>query len=568
MKLLFITLLLIVFGDYTKPKPDEERVNYAWEVLEKAIQEKDSVNMAEGYYLLGKRHADILDIEEAYRFFYQALSLNQKLNNHYQIGKVYLRLAHLELKQNHLERAISYTKDAVEVFEKNDIQHGLYSAYTLLGEIYLTGDNDRSEARLQSSPISLDSVLHYSLKAEAIAVAEGDMEDIAKTRFIIGRLLLSQRNPKALDHLSYAAKALENSSSSTTLLNCMAALAHAWIVFDAPEKSSKVLARAQEIIDSVGTIGLTTKANHHTVYSMYYKKIGDWQKALEHHEFAMNFYKLIAKSERNENLSKWRIRLDIEKKEIELKIRNQELKAREETIAQQKLLIIISIISLFLFGLLSYFLYKNYTKQHFLSRKNAFLIQEQNHRVKNNLQIISSILNLQKEHLSDIASQNALAESQARIDSVVLLHRQLYENSDFELIDMEKLFDDIINSVALTFGKGNVKSEIELETKFLEPDTATSVGVIVNELVMNSFKHAFQNQDPTITITSVERKDKIEVTYRDFGQDNLEELFRKPENKGFGLQLIDLIVRQINGRLTYHFDNGSVFTLIFNKPST
>src|SRR5690606_41845469 len=97
--------------------------------MEKAIKEKDSVNMAEGYYLLGKRHADILDIEEAYRFCYQALSLNQKLNNHYQIGKVYLQLAHLELKQNHLERAISYTKDAVEVFEKNDIQQWLYYSY-------------------------------------------------------------------------------------------------------------------------------------------------------------------------------------------------------------------------------------------------------------------------------------------------------------------------------------------------------------------------------------------------------------------------------------------------------
>src|SRR5690606_18928499 len=180
------------------------------------------------------------------------------------------------------------------------------------------------------------------------------------------------------------------------------------------EKSSKVLARAQEIIDSVGTIGLTTKANHHTVYSMYYKKIGDWQKALEHHEFAMNFYKLIAKSERNENLSKWRIRLDMEKKEIELNIRDQEPTARTTTILPHKHLYIISTISLFLFGLFSYLLYKNYTKQHFLSKKNAFLIPEQNNRVKKNLQIISSILNLQEEHLSDIRSEERRVGKECR----------------------------------------------------------------------------------------------------------------------------------------------------------
>lgn len=477
----------------------------------------------------------------------------------------------MEMGLKNLKRALYYTKDALAIFQQHHLQKGIYASYKILGEIYMYRNEDPNSHTLITRTIPLDSVLFYAEKTEQLAQASGDDKELASIRYYLGCMHLEENNPIAIDNLTFAVNTLEKYPPGVSLLNALKELARAEMRFGALKDAGKTLAKAQRIVDDSQNIWYNSSAAYYITYSEYHKASGNWEEALKMYEKAMIYSRLIVQQERNQNINRWRIRLETEKKELELKLQEKELESHSRTIALQKLMILLSVISLILLGTMSFFLYKNYRKQQQLSRKNAFLIREQNHRVKNNLQVISSILSLQQQYLTDATSRNVLSESQARIDSVVMLHRQLYENNDFELIDMEQLFDDIITSAAITFGQGFVDSELDMEEKYLEPDTATSVGVIVSELVINSFKYAFRDYPPKIYIRSRANRNKIEVIYQDFGPYNLEDIFRNPERKGFGLQLIDLILKQIDGKLSYSFQDGSVFRITFchhlNQPA-
>src|SRR5690606_37034860 len=294
-------------------------------------------------------------------------------------------------------------------------------------------------------------------------------------------------------------------------------LAEAWLMLGKPSNAEAVLSSSKKIMDEGFDIRAITVADHHAAYSAYYKSMGDWENALYHREKALTAYQLMAKVDRDGNISRWRVRLETEKKDLALKLRSQEVESKQALIYQQQLFLGILFLCFLLLILLSYFLYRNLKKQESLSQKNAVLMREQNHRVKNNLQVISSMLSLQHDYLGDELSKKVFSESRTRIDSMILLHRQLYENGNAELIDVEDFFYDVVNSVALSFGVGILKSNLSMEARFLKIDTATAIGVIINELAMNSFKHAFKGKTPSIEISSKQTKGKVEIIYKDCG---------------------------------------------------
>lgn len=547
-------------------KTVEERVEYAQTLLREGIQQKDSAKIAEGYYLLAKTEATALRLEAAYTLYYQALTYHIPLKNHYKAGKIYIRLADLELRQQDPEKAKYYIHEAIQICSTHSLPKGLLSAYRLLGEIYLK-EPDNPDGATSSTTASLDSALHYLQKAETLSIEIEDEKELATVRYNIGRLYAKRLDKRAIKKLEYAVEITSKNKPLTPIINSRTALAHAWLNFENPDEAKKIIAASEQLIGNNGNVELLTRAEHHTVYSKYYKTIGEWELALDHGEIATDIYNRIAKTERNINLSRWRVRFETEKKELELKMRKQELESREKVIAQQKYLILLAILSILLLALLCYFFYKNYKRQQSLSRKNAFLIQEQNHRVKNNLQVISSMLSLQQDQVLDPSAIKVLSENQTRIDSMMLLHRQLYENDEVELIDIEEFFYDIIASVALTFGKGDFEASLNMKVKYLDADLATSIGVVLNELIVNSFKHSFIDRTPQIEISSIQRQGNVEITYKDFGPVDIGEKFEECAKKGFGLQLVDMILFQVNGTLKYSYRNGSVFKITFKHKA-
>jgi two-component sensor histidine kinase/ligand-binding sensor protein len=202
-----------------------------------------------------------------------------------------------------------------------------------------------------------------------------------------------------------------------------------------------------------------------------------------------------------------------------------------------------------------------------LSEKEV-LLKEIHHRVKNNLQIISTLLDLQFEKIDDNLSLNALRESQDRIKAMALLHEKLYQSPDLASIDfaeyIEKLAHFLFNSHMADPERINLN--IDAGHLPLEIDRAIPCGLIINELVSNALKHAFPGErSGAISIDiSEDRDDRITLKVADTGVGIRTGLdFKNTET--LGLQLVNMLARQLGGQVSMESASGTAFTIRFQR---
>ncbi len=193
------------------------------------------------------------------------------------------------------------------------------------------------------------------------------------------------------------------------------------------------------------------------------------------------------------------------------------------------------------------------------------LIKEVHHRVKNNMQIISSLLNLQRNDTRNKEIRTALEESKRRIQSMSLVHQKLYEANDLTLLDADSYMSQLIEHIEDSFSeienKPKKKINIPAEITF-DMDVMTPLGLILNELLTNSYKYAFKDRKGSIELSIRELDNKIELTYTDDGP-GLPESVNFVEATTLGLQLINVLVDQLDGQIFYSNDDGSTFIIIF-----
>jgi two-component sensor histidine kinase/predicted hydrocarbon binding protein len=196
---------------------------------------------------------------------------------------------------------------------------------------------------------------------------------------------------------------------------------------------------------------------------------------------------------------------------------------------------------------------------HTLKEKET-LLREIHHRVKNNLQIISSLLKLHADKANDHNFSGLVEESQNRIISMALIHEMLYANSDLSKINVAQYTKSLFEKLQSTYSKEFVKLKLKIPTDFyFEIDKMIPVGLIINELLSNSFKYAFPHKTGEISISI--SKNTLIISDNGIG------IFKsasKKANASFGLQLIDLLAEQIDAKVEIKSDKGTSFEFTFD----
>lgn len=193
------------------------------------------------------------------------------------------------------------------------------------------------------------------------------------------------------------------------------------------------------------------------------------------------------------------------------------------------------------------------------------LLKEVHHRVKNNLQIISSLLNLQSEHIQDEKFLEVIRESKIRIASMALIHEMLYATKDFSHVKVNDYVSRLYQSIYRTFlGESDqVSFLLEVDEKLtFEIDTMIPLGLILNEIISNSMKYAFPDGKGTIrlSITKTEQKYLLEVSDDGIG---IPAEFQLQNAKSLGIQLIHMLSEQINAELSLDRSSGTCYKLYF-----
>jgi PAS domain S-box-containing protein len=198
-------------------------------------------------------------------------------------------------------------------------------------------------------------------------------------------------------------------------------------------------------------------------------------------------------------------------------------------------------------------------------REKETLLKEIHHRVKNNLQVISSLLSLQSRHIPDPRSSAMLQESQDRVYSIALVHEKLYQTNNLESISFREYLDALIPHLAETWtgSRSKVTVEVEPDDISLPIDISIPCGLIINELVTNALKHAFPNGDKGLILVSVKQNDDhLTISVKDNGIGMPKGIdVHKPGS--LGLELITTLARQLHAQLAVSSSNGTMIEFSF-----
>ncbi len=190
------------------------------------------------------------------------------------------------------------------------------------------------------------------------------------------------------------------------------------------------------------------------------------------------------------------------------------------------------------------------------------LLKEVHHRVKNNLQVVSGLLYLQADNLQDPEARAALSESQNRIASMALAHEALYGSDDLARVDLKDYVDRLMARLISSLGKQGVRVAVEVSAVPLPLTKAVPCGLILNELVTNALKYAFDGPGGTITVATRREGSMVELSVADDGRGLPGHI--TPENAStLGLQLVANLTGQLKGELRIERERGTLFRIRF-----
>lgn len=195
------------------------------------------------------------------------------------------------------------------------------------------------------------------------------------------------------------------------------------------------------------------------------------------------------------------------------------------------------------------------------------LLKEVHHRVKNNLQVVSSILNLQSSYIKDEYTVNMFKESQNRIKAMAFIHELLYQTKNFSKINFSDYITNITRNLIQSYSHHYVKLNVNIDSVYMNIDTAIPCGLIINEVISNSLKYAFNKQgsdDAEISIDIKENDKKIEMKISDNGV-GLPQEFDYKQSNTLGMQLIHTLAEQLSAKINLTNKNGTGYTIIFNN---
>jgi two-component sensor histidine kinase len=202
-------------------------------------------------------------------------------------------------------------------------------------------------------------------------------------------------------------------------------------------------------------------------------------------------------------------------------------------------------------------------------KEKEILLKEIHHRVKNNMAIVSSLLQLQTQYVKDESLNRIFSESRNRIASMALVHEKLYQSKDFIDINLEEYIQTLVDNLFGSYqtSKDAVRLKTDIDNIQMDIDKLIPCGLILNELITNSIKHAFQGrEDGEIRINFKSTgSDKVTFSVSDNGCGPPEDLdLSNP--KTLGLNLITSLTRQLRGALKYDGKEGMSVEITFNNP--
>lgn len=304
-----------------------------------------------------------------------------------------------------------------------------------------------------------------------------------------------------------------------------------------------------------------------------HERIGDYSTALEFSKLKTTLRDSLKNLKTLEQVNELAIEYETKEKEQEIALLNSENQVQSLQINQQRSLLIIGVLGLLLVSAFLFYIFRlnkklrisNESISKALSEKNI-LLREIHHRVKNNLQVISSLLSLQSRQIKDKDIQQAIDEGRSRVSSMALIHQNLYQRDNLTGVSVGKYLETLIQELFDTYNieEDRISLSMDIQAMDLDVDTMVPLGLIINELVSNALKHGFPNNSKgMISVGLHESEGQLFLEVADTGIGIDESKFRA--SKSFGNRLISAFSKKLKGELNISNDGGAKMSMIINN---
>ncbi|MBX2953372.1 MAG: sensor histidine kinase [Leadbetterella sp.] len=562
MRILCLLLFLpVLLSAQTRPKSEAERRAWASYVYKEAIENNDSLKLAEAYYLFGKLETITTGNYLRTRvWFLKSLSILEKLGPGYELARLHLWLGHLEQERGNNDQALMYYRKALKAGEDSGSDRALINAWAYLGNFY-AGYEEFSPGK-GNSWFNPDSAGLYYDKAEQLAVKTRDKEGLVE--IAAAKEKLSMQRGKGIDHARMNRVVLNVTGQGNMVeLRALLRLAESFIEKKDFAQAHLRLDKAKKIYEEHHSYDRDADRLVTSAFISFHEKQGEWKEAYElqkqqlERERRRGLYTDQARdvSELRELYNAEQMEIVLQGQEQELKLFGENMRLQHRSLAFLTLLLAVTGVSAVLF-------YKLYRRNRSISRQNAMLVKEQSHRFRNNLQVVSDLLTMQSSRIDADAAHLAMQESHLRLEAISLLHSKLYLKDKLNSVRLDRFLRGITDGVLRAFAHDHVEVSYSVKPVEITPDEALSLGLIMNELTTNACKYAFMHHPaPRYEVFADITGNELTLRVSDNGPAR----GNTGSGTSFGTKIIALQVSQLNGEYHFFESNGRTFEMKYKR---
>lgn len=483
-----------------------------------------------------------------------------------ELGSCYNTIGSIQLELNHPDSALFYFFKSLQIREKIHNKRGIAGSLTNIGNAY----KQKGDYTLAMNYLEQSLVIKHSI---------GDSLLLASTFDLMGEVYFLRKDyERAEDYysMSIALRRVAGDQKGMAMtLNNLGALYSNWGKADS---SIGYLKAANNIAQNIGARQVLLR--NYGLLMTAYRLQGNLDSALHFYDKYTLLHDSIFNERQGRILTELQLKYETEKSEQKIRFLNEEEKLLQAEITRQKIqnyLLGLSTVLLVIIAFLTAIAYRTRSKAYKQSRliieqkqmiieQKQTMMRELHHRIKNNLQTITSMLELQQADVTG-NNRNTLQSISARLNAMLLIHRDLYNADSDGLVNMKIYLQKLANSISESFGfAGRVQINIDCENILLEADAALNMGFICNEVITNAFKHAFDGtSDPKLHIFFTDENTALQLQITDNGRGMPPEKLNE-SNESFGLKLIRLFTLELNASMHFQStDTGTIFRLTIPK---
>jgi two-component sensor histidine kinase/tetratricopeptide (TPR) repeat protein len=532
--------------------------------LEVHIANGNTKEHAQMLNTIGYLHLNFGMHSKALTYFHESLKLREEIGDKRGVSFCFNNIASVHKKQGRPDVALEYYHKSLKIREELKYEQGLSITYNNIGVVY----KDMKE---------LDKALGYYLKSLMIKEKLKDEKGISHVLNNIGTIYNEQGK------LDMALVKYKESLEMTTALND-----EKWMAITLFNMGNLYLKKKETIKahnSALKSLQISKKTGHPElirdvadVLKDIFSTQHNWKRAFEMQELYASMRDSIRNKKTEADATEQRITYEVEKKEQEIKLLSaqNDVLQREKEVQKLKLnknkivnamFLIVGIVAF----LLALFFYSVSRKSKVVNKllqkqddEKKVMLKEIHHRVKNNLQVVNSLLRLQSKEIKDEEIVAKFRETQKRVITIAALHEKMYRSDNLKHINLREHIESIVEDLVTTYAiEKKIDIELNIEKISIGLRTLVPLGLIINEIIVNALKYAFVDTDKGLIKLQIKQltKSSFEMVIGDNGVG----LKNEEKASGFGAKLINIFAKQLNGTLEYIDSPGTMYKITFER---